>query len=131
VIHHEAAYLVYVGDGSLSCVVREGLVGETGLGGLGNVVGGSTAENNDVEQRVGTEPVCSVHRRAACLARSVEARHNLAIVVTNLGHNLQKVQQSASSMCNKTTTGYESALHLIVVEQSNMLRNQFAGESVC
>ncbi len=55
------AYLVHVGDGAFSCALGQGLVGKSRLGVLSNMVCCSSAENNDVQERVGTKPVSSVH----------------------------------------------------------------------
>lgn len=63
-------------------------MGQAWLAGRCNVVGGSTSENHDIEERVGSKPVGAVHRGTASLACSVETRHNLAVVVANLGHDL-------------------------------------------
>mmetsp|Transcript_20512 Transcript_20512/g.52063 ORF Transcript_20512/g.52063 Transcript_20512/m.52063 type:complete len:434 (+) Transcript_20512:262-1563(+) len=69
------AQLVQVGDGFVARQQRQRLRHVTRLGDGGNVVGHCPAEHHDVEQRVGTQPVCAVHRGAGSLACGVEAGH--------------------------------------------------------
>ena len=62
-------------------ILRDLLVRLAGLKGLLDVVGASTAKDDDVQERVGTKTVSTVDRDTCCLARSIQPRNNLVLAV--------------------------------------------------
>ncbi len=83
--------VVVVRDGELTGVSGEGSVGSVGLDQRLNTVSASTAEDDNVEERVGTETVGAVDGGGSSLASSHEARNDSVGVVADLLHDLAMV----------------------------------------
>ncbi|GIX65566.1 uncharacterized protein BcabD6B2_50010 [Babesia caballi] len=80
--------LCYLGNGGLNSTVHTRLrcLGRLAdPGALYDRGGGPLAEDNNVEQTVGTEPVSTVHRCAGSLTRRVEPGHYAVVLVDDLG----------------------------------------------
>ena len=68
-------------DALEASILGDLLVGLSRLEGLLDVVGASTAKDDDVQERVGTKTVSTVDRDTCCLARSIQPRNNLVLAV--------------------------------------------------
>jgi hypothetical protein len=79
-------------DRVLTSVGFQGLLGSTRLGGLSNVVSASATENNDIQQRVGTETVSTVDGHTGSLTSGVETRDDRVGVTIARGNNLTSVE---------------------------------------
>ena len=58
---------------------------------VSDMVGGSTAEHDDMEQRVHIKTVSSVHREASSFTSSLQTRDNVIIPILDNGKNLTSV----------------------------------------
>jgi len=85
------ASLVEAGNGLLTSIGGESREGLTGLVGVGNAVGTGATEDDNVEQRVGTETVSTVDGDASSLTGSVEAWDNGVGVTVLEGKDLTVV----------------------------------------
>jgi len=68
-----------------------------------DVVRACTAEDDNIEQRVRTEAICTVHRDAGSLTSGVQARHDLVIPGPVYGDNLASVTGRDTTHCNDMT----------------------------
>eukprot|EP00123_Amoebidium_parasiticum_P009646 comp19618_c0_seq1/m.23132 comp19618_c0_seq1/g.23132 ORF comp19618_c0_seq1/g.23132 comp19618_c0_seq1/m.23132 type:complete len:521 (+) comp19618_c0_seq1:701-2263(+) len=84
------AHVVEVSNGGLSGAGGQRGVGGTGLVGGSNGVGACTAEHNDVQKRVGTKTVGTVHGGGGTLAGGVQTRDNNVLTVL-VGDNLAEI----------------------------------------
>lgn len=68
-------------DRLVSEVIRKNLVGLSRLEGLGDVVGASSSEDDDIEKGVGSESVGSVNGNTGGLSSGVESRNDDVVSV--------------------------------------------------
>lgn len=85
------AQLVQVGHRGLAGVVLERGRWHTWLVLLGNGLGASTSEHHQIQQRVGSQTIGTMHRAGSGLTSSIQSRHDHILAVLVDGDNLAAI----------------------------------------
>lgn len=85
------AELVQVGNGLGTGISGQGAVGSVGLQGITDVMGASTAKDNDIQERVSSQAVGTVDGHTSGLTGGVQTGNDLVVTVLINGQDLTSV----------------------------------------